>query len=151
MSPETTLDFPDYDPGLAAAMTGNSASAHLRGLPAYLGMEVTEVAAGYLACRLEVTDELLNPFGAAHGGVVSALVDHVLGAVCLPVVASGSWPATSEYKINMVAPARVGSMLAESRIVSLSRRTAVVRVDISNEGRLIAAAQGTVAIMAPRP
>jgi uncharacterized protein (TIGR00369 family) len=121
------------------------------GLPAYLKIRTTSVEPGRLTCELPVTEELLNPFGAAHGGVVSALIDHALGAVCFPVVARGSWPATQEFKINFLAPARPGPMVAEAAIVSLSKRTAVVRIDVVNNGRPVCAAQGTVAIMAPKP
>ena len=121
------------------------------GLPGYLGMKFTSVGPGTLTCELPVTEELLNPFGSAHGGVVSALVDHVLGAVCFPVVERGSWPATSEFKLNFLAPSRPGAMVARSTIVSMSRRTAVVRVEVTNNGRLVCAAQGTVAIMSPKP
>ncbi len=120
------------------------------GLPAYLGIITTSVEPGRLLCELPVTDELLNPFGAAHGGVVSALIDHVLGAVCFPVIPRGSWPATQEFKLNFTAPARPGPMVADARIVSMSRRTAIVRVDVTNLGRLVCAAQGTVAIKAPQ-
>jgi uncharacterized protein (TIGR00369 family) len=121
------------------------------GLPAYLRIKTTSVEPGRLTCELPVTEELLNPFGAAHGGVVSALIDHALGAVCFPVVVRGSWPATQEFKLNFLAPARPGPMLAEANIVSMSKRTAIVRVDVSNNGRLVGAAQGTVAIMPPKP
>jgi uncharacterized protein (TIGR00369 family) len=121
------------------------------GLPAYLKIRTTAIGPGRLTCELPVTEELLNPFGAAHGGVVSALIDHALGAVCFPVVARGSWPATQEFKINFLAPARPGPMVAEAAIVSLSKRTAVVRIDVANNGRLVCAAQGTVAIMPPKP
>lgn len=121
------------------------------GLPGYLKIRTVSVEPGRVRCELPVTGELLNPFGAAHGGVVSALVDHALGAVCFPVVPRGSWPATQEFKINFTAPARTGALTADAQIVSMSRRTAVVRIDVTNEGRLVCAAQGTVAIMAPRP
>lgn len=120
------------------------------GLPAYLQIRTTAIAPGRLSCELPVTEELLNPFGAAHGGVVSALIDHALGAVCFPVVPRGSWPATQEFKLNFLAPARPGPMTAEAAIVSLSKRTAIVRIDVVNNGRLVGAAQGTVAIMAPK-
>lgn len=121
------------------------------GLPTYLGIVTTSVEPGRLLCELPVTNELLNPFGAAHGGVVSALIDHALGAVCLPVIPRGSWPATQEFKLNFTAPARPGPMVADARIVSMSKRTAVVRVDVTNLGRLVCTAQGTVAIKAPQP
>lgn len=42
-------------------------------------------------------------------------------------------------------------MHAEAAIVSLTKRTAVVRIDIDNDGRAVAVAQGTVLIQPPRP
>jgi acyl-coenzyme A thioesterase PaaI-like protein len=40
---------------------------------------------------------------------------------------------------------------AEAEIVSLTRATAVVRIQVENEGRLAAIAQGTVLIRDPKP
>jgi uncharacterized protein (TIGR00369 family) len=145
--------FDHFDQAIADAMValGSDAAKVGGGLPAFLQIRTTAVEPGRITCELPVTDELLNPFGAAHGGVVSALIDHALGAVCFPVVARGAWPASQEFKINFLAPAHPGPMVAEAYIVSLSKRTAIVRVDVSNGGRLVCAAQGTVAIMPPRP
>jgi 1,4-dihydroxy-2-naphthoyl-CoA hydrolase len=143
------LTFPDFDAERAAEIV-DATTRPGAGLPRYLGMVFVEVGPGRLVCELPVTEELLNPFGAAHGGVISALVDHVLGAVVVPVIQPGAWPATSEYKLNLLAPSRVGTMRAVSSILALSRRTAVVRVDVTNNGRLVGAAQGTVTIMPPR-
>jgi len=95
--------------------------------------------------------ELLNPFGTLHRGVVSALVDHVLGAVLYPVIERGRWAATTEFKLNLLNPVRVGTVRARSTIVSLTHRTAVVQVEVDNDGRPCALAQGTVLIVEPRP
>jgi 1,4-dihydroxy-2-naphthoyl-CoA hydrolase len=146
--------FDHYDREIADAMMDSSrfsAGAVGGGLPEYLGIVTTSVEPGRLICELPVTEELLNPFGAAHGGVASALIDHALGAVCFPVIERGSWPATQEFKLNFVAPARPGRMVAEAYIVSMSKRTAIVRIDVTNNGRLVCAAQGTVAVMPPKP
>jgi uncharacterized protein (TIGR00369 family) len=124
-----------------------SNGAAVGGLPAFLKISTTSVEPGRLTCELPITEGLLNPFGAAHGGVVSALIDHAMGAVCFPVIPRGSWPATQEFKLNFLAPARPGPMSAEASIVSMSKRTAIIRVDVSNNGRLVCAAQGTVAVM----
>jgi 1,4-dihydroxy-2-naphthoyl-CoA hydrolase len=97
-----------------------------------------------------VRPELLNPFGTLHGGVVSALVDHVLGAVLYPVIKRGHWAATTEFKLNLLAAVRAGTVRARSTIVSLTRRTAVVQVEVDNDGRPCALAQGTVLIVEPR-
>ena len=96
-------------------------------------------------------EAVMFDFGAVHGGVVSALVDHVLGGVVYTVIERGYWAATTEFKLNFLAPARQGVLRAEAAIISMSRRTAVVRIDVMNEGRGVAAAQGTVTIVPPRP
>jgi len=49
----------------------------------------------------------------------------------------------------VVAEARL-TLTARSEIISLAKRTAVVRIDVHNGGRLAGAAQGTVAITQPR-
>ena len=95
-------------------------------------------------------DELLTPFGNLHGGVLAALVDHSVGTVCYPVIPAGSWAATTEFKLNYVAPVTEGTLSASSQVVSLTKRTAVVRVEVTNGGRLVCTAQGTVLVMAPR-
>ena len=103
-----------------------------------------------MTAQLLVRADLLNPFGTLHGGVISALVDHVLGAVLYPVIEHGRWAATTEFKVNLLAAVRGGSVEARSTIVSLTRRTAVVQVEVDNDGRPCGLAQGTVLIAEPR-
>jgi len=138
--------FPDYDPATAEmAMARQEGS----GLPGFLGIRTVAAGAGTMRCSIDVRPELLNPFGTMHGGVVSALVDHVLGAVCYPVIPRGTWAATTEFKLNLVAPVREGTVEAAAEIVTMSKRTAIVRIDVSNGGRAVAFAQGTVTLKPP--
>ena len=62
----------------------------------------------------------------------------------------GQWAATTEFKINLTAPVSKGTVTARAEILNLSRTQAVVRIDVSNEDRLAAIAQGTVTIRDPR-
>jgi len=126
-------------------------SMPLTGIPEYLDIRVTDVGPGTMTAELEVRPELLNPFGSAHGGTLAALVDHVLGAVLYPLIPRGAWAATTELKLNFLAPIRDGVLRARSEVISLTKRTAVVRIDATNGDRLVGAAQGTVTISAPRP
>ncbi|OYY44915.1 MAG: phenylacetic acid degradation protein [Rhodospirillales bacterium 35-66-84] len=103
------------------------------GLPEFLGLRTTLVEPGRLRVELSVAPKLLTRFGNMHGGVLSALCDHALGLVCYPHMQSGQWAATTEF------------------IIAMTRSTAVVRIDIENDGRACGAAQGTVLIMQPRP
>jgi uncharacterized protein (TIGR00369 family) len=137
-----------YDPEVAQAMLQLDEGAV--GLPEYLGIRTTEVGPAFMVAELEVRPELLNPFGSLHGGVMSALVDHVLGAVLYPVIEQGRWAATTEFKLNLLAAVREGSLIARSTIVSLTRRTAVVQIEVDNDGRPCGLAQGTVLIAEPR-
>lgn len=141
-------EFPDFDPDVARSMVG--AGTLMKGIPEYLGIRTVDAGAGRLTAELTVRDELLNPFGALHGGALSALADHVLGAVVYTVVARGNWAATTEFKLNFLAPVRAGTVTADAEIISMSRRTAVVRIEMANDGRAVAAGQGTVTIVPPR-
>lgn len=142
------MQFDSYDPEVAQLL-GASLDAG-GGLPAYLGIITSEAGPGHMVASLDVRPELLNPFGTIHGGVLAALTDHVLGAVLYPVVERGAWAATTQLNLNFTAPVRTGTLTARSEIISLSKRTAVVRIDLTNEDRLVGAAQGTVTISPPR-
>ena len=120
------------------------------GIDGFLGLKITEVEAGRLVCEMPVTAALMTGFGNLHGGCLSALCDHVLGMVMYPVMQDGYWAATTEFKINLLRPVTGGTCVASAEIVSMSRRLAVVRIDVVNEGRLVAVAQGTCMIVAPR-
>ena len=140
--------FDSYDPAVAEMMT--TAAEQMGGIPDYLAIRTVDVGPGTMTAELEVRPELLNPFGSAHGGTLAALADHVLGAVLYPLIPRGAWAATTELKLNFLAPVRGGTLRARSEVISLTRRTAVVRIDATNDGRLVGAAQGTVTISEPK-
>ena len=142
------MDFDQYDPDLANLITASPGGGG--GLPDYLGIRTTDVGPGTMTAELDVRSELLNPFGTVHGGVLAALTDHVLGAVLYPVIPKGSWAATTQLNLNFTAPIKDGTLTARSEIISLTKRTAVVRIDVHNGDRLAGAAQGTVTITQPR-
>jgi len=80
---------------------------------------------------------------------VASLVDQALGSAVFPLVPPGTWPATLEFKVNYLAAARQGMLRATGTVASLRRRTAVVTVEVENEGRTVAVAQGTISINPP--
>jgi len=144
-----TPEFEHFDRGVADAFV----DIHKRqtGLPAFLGLRIDAVEAGRMVASLDAKEEFHNPFGSMHGGILAGLVDHVLGAVLYPVIPRGHWAATTEFKLNYLAPVRTGTVTAEATIISMTKRTAVVRVEVSNDGRAVCSAQGTVLIQEPKP
>jgi uncharacterized protein (TIGR00369 family) len=75
----------------------------------------------------------------------------VLGAAVVSLLEPGTWPATLEFKLSYLAPAREGTLSAWAEVRSISKRTAVVEVECSNAGRIVAIALGTIAITPPKP
>ena len=143
----SALTFDSFDEAWARGVVGVRPK---RGIHGFLGIVVTTIDPGRLVAEMEVTDDLLTPARTMHGGCLSALCDHVLGVVMYPVMPSGYWAATTEFKINLLAPVTTGVCRATSEIIAMSKRMAVARIDIENEGRLVAAAQGTCTIVAPK-
>ena len=130
------------------------------GIDAYLGITATEFTAGRLVAGFDVTDEIVTMIGNIHGGCISALVDHVLGVVMYPVMPPRYWAATTEFKINLLAPVSKGRVEATAEVISMTRRLAVIKVEVvstwTDDGsdgpraRLVAVAQGTSTIVAPK-
>jgi len=138
----TTPDFSElYNPEVARLLRESTRSA---GFSALLGLEIEDCGPGFIVCSLPVTDQLQSGVGAVHGGAIASVIDHALSLAVYPLVEPGLWAATMELKINYVSAVSKGTIRATGKVLSLRRRIGVVRVEVENEGRLVAAAQGTV-------
>ncbi|HYC57635.1 MAG TPA: PaaI family thioesterase [Candidatus Binatia bacterium] len=140
-------DLPEFNDRIAQAMV--AAGDKVPGLPRYLGVVLEEITPGRLVATMQVREELITVMGAIHGGVMAGFVDHALGCVLYPLMKAGQWAATTEFKINYLAAVKGGTLRAESQVVSCGRRSAVVRVDVTNDGRIVCVAQGTLLISDP--
>lgn len=145
----TSPDFSErYDPAIARTMIeiGNV----MPGLGQYLGIELVEFGPGSLFARAKLREDLLTPSGNVHGGAIAGIMDHITGAVIYPLMPEGHWGATTELKLNYIAPVQAVVVDAYATVLAMTRRSAVVRGEILVEEQLVCAAQGTIAIVAPR-
>ena len=142
-----TLEFDTFDQAIADALI--KAHDAPGGLPEYLGIRFRELTAGRLVAAMEVRPELITPMGAIHGGVMAGFVDHTLGCVLYPLMKRGQWAATTEFKLNYLRAVKSGTLTAESTVLAMGRRSAVVRVEVTNDGALVCVAQGTLLISDP--
>lgn len=143
----TTPTFDTFDQVIADAMV--RAHEVPAGLPGYLGITFASLTAGRLVATMTVRPELVTPMGAVHGGVMAGLVDHTLGCVLYPLMKRGQWAATTEFKVNYLRAVKNGALTAEATVIAFGRRSAVVRVDVTNDGALACIAQGTLLISDP--
>jgi uncharacterized protein (TIGR00369 family) len=141
------IEFERFDEDYAGKIVGRTSR---RGIDGYLGITVTELTPGRLVAQFDARPELITPLGSMHGGCLSALVDHCLGVIMYPVMPPGYWAATTEFKLNLLAPVTGGLCVATAEIRAMSRRLAVVGITVENDDRLVALAQGTCTIVAPK-
>jgi 1,4-dihydroxy-2-naphthoyl-CoA hydrolase len=123
----------------------------LPGLPQYLGIRLVRFEAGRLWAQADLSDQIPTPSGNVHGGAVAAILDHITGAVIYPLIPDGHWGATTELKLNYIAPIRPGVLDVQATVLALTNRSAVVRGEAYLDEGLVAAVQGAISIVAPRP
>lgn len=105
------------------------------------------------AMEMDVTPRVVNSSGALQGGLMATLIDLVAGMSLLRSDDTYVRSATSEMHISFLDGARAGPVRAVAHVLRRGGRTAVVRVDVHDEGAdhlHVAAATLTFAVT-PRP
>ncbi|MBI5288505.1 MAG: PaaI family thioesterase [Chloroflexi bacterium] len=100
----------------------------------YLGLHLTEAGPGWARMRLDLRPDVMNPFGAVHGGSVSALIDSAAGSA----IAAGTLPddrimGTIDMQVHFLERARGTYLLAEGRMVRAGRSIAIARVEVRDD------------------
>lgn len=111
----------------------------------HMGIRVDDIGPGHITCSMEMGEHLWGSPGQVHGGAISGLVDSALTLAVFPLT-GGRDARTLEYKINYVGKVEKGRCEAIARVQSLKSQIAVTHVDVMNDGRHVAFAQGTVFI-----
>ncbi|MFC5829006.1 hydroxyphenylacetyl-CoA thioesterase PaaI [Nonomuraea insulae] len=75
---------------------------------AALGIELTELGEGRAACRMAVTDQMINGHGLCHGGYVFLLADTAFACACNTY---GPVTVAAGAEITFVSSARAGDVL----------------------------------------
>lgn len=112
------------------------------GFSKHNGLKLLKMEPGYAEAELNVTDENRNFMGTIHGGVLFGLVDIVAGS---SLAAYGKHCVTLSSNITYVAAAKGGRIIAKSKEVSHTRRTATYDVEVTGEdGTLLCKAVTTM-------
>lgn len=114
-----------------------------------VGLSIDKQEQGSSLCSIEVSDQLLNPHGVAHGAVVYALADTGMGAALYPSLEQGQICATIEIKINYYRPVYKGLISCETQVVNRGKTVANMESSIYCNGKLVAKANGNYSIFMP--
>jgi 1,4-dihydroxy-2-naphthoyl-CoA hydrolase len=115
---------------------------------ALLGVEVLSDDPDDARARLEVRDDLKQPFGLVHGGVYSSLIETVCSRATALAVAPQEMAAIGQsLEISFLRPLIAGSMTVTARARHRGRSTWVWDAEATDgEGRVCALAKMTIAV-----
>jgi len=109
----------------------------------WLGIEILEVKNGYAKIRMTVSQEMVNGFGIAHGGISFSLAD---SALAFASNSRGNHAVSTEVSISHISAIKVGDVLtAESKEIKNGRQIAIYAVSVTNQNdKLVAHFKGNV-------
>lgn len=95
-----------------------------------IGIEVLDPASG--SARMQVSEYVRNSFGAVNGGVVTSLAAEAAAAMAGPRLGRPARPL--DLTATYLSQGKVGPLVARSRPLRTDDRTALVRVEVTDEG-----------------
>jgi len=118
----------------------------------WFGMRCVRRGRGETVYELQVTSDLLNKRGVAHGGVVASLLDTALGSAVVSGLGPEEWCATLELSVQFREPVRMGRIFGHGRMKKRGRRAAFAEGEVVNERQeTLAVAHGTWYVWPRRP
>lgn len=106
-----------------------------------LGMAVEAMAPGFARLGMTVRADMLNGFRICHGGFIALLADSAFAFACN---SRNQLTVAAGFAVDFLLPAQEGDRLtAEAREISLSGRSGIYDVSVSNQrGETVAVLRG---------
>lgn len=116
-------------------------------------MDIDELEPGQAVARLAVDQNLLNPNGVVHGGVLFTVVDTAMGKATMTTLEQGQRCASIEIQIRFLRPVRTGRLEAHATVIRQGRRVIHLESRVRDgDGELVATGAGTFAVISqPMP
>lgn len=105
----------------------------------HLGAVMTRVAPGEVDLEMAYSPALTQQHGHFHAGSTASIADSAAGYAALSLYPAGTGVLTTEYKINLLNPARGDCLVARGRVIKPGRTLTICRGDVFGvaEGREI--------------
>jgi len=111
-----------------------------------LSMKIKDLQWGTSLLEVQLGKKHLQPFGMVHGGVIASVLDAATFWAVFPQVEKGMGLTTVEMKLNYLAPAQKGKLVANGRCIKMGRTLALGEAQVRDaEGGLVA--HGTATMM----
>ena len=145
-------DFAPKTPDFAARVRDSFAR---QGIMALIGARLTRVEPGLVEIEVPYRDDLTQQHGFFHAGVTSTIGDSAGGYAAFSLFPDDASVLTTEFKINLLAPAEGDVLRAVGRVVKPGRTLTVCDVEVfavkDGVGRLCAKMLETLMCLHGRP
>jgi len=106
------------------------ASFARQGLMTTLGATLANVSPGAVEIMLSPHPAISQQHGFVHAGAVSAIADSAAGYAALSVMPADTGVLTTEFKINLLAPAAGDRIAARGRVVKAGRTLTLAQTEV---------------------
>lgn len=106
-----------------------------QGLMSTLGASLGGISPGRVEIVIHPSPAISQQHGFVHAGAVSAIADSAAGYAALSLMPEGMGVLTTEFKINLVAPAVGERILARARVVKSGRTLTLVQTEVFAESQ----------------
>lgn len=113
----------------------------------HIGAKLKMCGDGKAEVELLTQEYHLQHLGFIHGGVISTLMDNTGWYAAVSNVDEEHTAVTMEIKINYLKPASGKHLIASAEVKRQGRTTSFVTIELHDEGKLVAFATGTYAIL----
>ena len=111
-----------------------------------LSMSIRDIGIGYSLLDIEVQNKHLQPFEAVHGGVFASIIDAAAFWAVFPEVDENLGMTTVDLKVNYLAPAQSGKLIARGRRIKHGKTLSLGEAEVINQENTILA-HGTSTLM----
>lgn len=122
-----TAGFEPCDPDYEAR---TRASFARQGAMALIGARLTRVEPGLVEITLPYREDLTQQHGFFHAGITSTIADSAGGYAAFTLFPTDASVLTTEYKINLLAPAAGEALRAVGRVVKAGRTLTICDVEV---------------------
>ena len=104
-----------------------------QGLMRTLGASILHIAPGAVDIALSPNPAISQQHGFVHAGAVSSIADSAAGYAALSLMPPGVGVLTTEFKINLVAPAAGERIIARGRVIKAGRTLTLAQAEVFAE------------------
>ena len=99
-----------------------------------LGVELRALDHGYCELAVAFDETLTQQHGYIHAGVTATIADNACGYAAFSTMPEGSTVLTTEFKVNLLAPAKGPLLVARARVIRPGRTLVVAQAEVYNTG-----------------